>query len=101
MVIELPFCEALRRDSEIPSTRRRPSWFTDETTRTKLHKTEADVALGERHISNQRARIARLEKNGSDAALAKELLNTFLQVQQLHQHHRNQLKRELAWSPKP
>ena len=65
----------------------------------ELHKTEADIALGERHISSQRARIARLEQKGADAALAKELLNTFLQIQQLHQYRRNQLERELAWSP--
>jgi hypothetical protein len=65
----------------------------------ELHKTEADIALGERHISSQRARIARLEQKGADAALAKELLNTFLQIQQLHHYRRNQLERELAWSP--
>jgi hypothetical protein len=64
-----------------------------------LSRREADIALGERHISSQRARIVRLEQKGADAALAKELLNTFLQIQQLHQYRRNQLERESAWSP--
>ena len=55
----------------------------DEPAKSELHKTDAELASGQRHISSQRARIARLEQNGSDAALAKELLKTFLQIQQL------------------
>ena len=73
--------------------------IADIAMKAKLQKTEADIALGERHIWDQRARILRLEQKGADAALAKELLNTFLQIQQLHQYRRNQLERELAWSP--
>jgi hypothetical protein len=68
----------------------------DAPAKAELQRTEADLALGERHISSQRARIARLEQNGSDAALARELLKTFLQIQQLHQDRHDQLRQELA-----
>jgi uncharacterized protein DUF6894 len=96
MVIELPFTEALDVPTESPTPRWRPRPVMDEPAKAELHKTQADLALGERHISSQRARIARLEQNGSDAALARELLKTFLQIQQLHQDRHNQLQRELA-----
>jgi hypothetical protein len=82
--------------TDSPSRRWRPLSVMDEPTKAELHKTETELALGERHISSQRAPVARLEQNGSDAALARQLLKTFLQIQQLHQDRHNQLRRELA-----
>jgi hypothetical protein len=115
IVTELPFDEALNGPSKIAPlepikserprdvvdqpldvSQWRPHWLTDELAKTELAHVEAGITSGERHIANQRERIARLEAKGYDVAFARTLLETFLETQSLHEHHRGILKRELA-----
>jgi hypothetical protein len=54
------------------------------------------VALGERHVAEQRARIEWLECAGLDASRARSLLALLEDCQRLHVEHRDRLERELS-----
>ena len=57
---------------------------------------EAQVAKGLKHLAEQRAVIAELERDGHDTKTARELFATLMQSQELHIEHRDRLKRELG-----
>jgi hypothetical protein len=63
--------------------------------REHLAQAERHVAEGERHIAEQRARIAEAERNGLNMTVAKELLRTFEQTQELHVADRDRIRAEL------
>jgi hypothetical protein len=65
-----------------------------------LVKAEGRVREGERHITNQRAVVDRLEADGSDAATARHLLATFMELQATHQADRDRLAREIEMEEK-
>lgn len=54
------------------------------------------VAEGERHIREQQQRIASLERDGHELALARQLLETLEETQVLHVQDRDRLINELA-----
>jgi hypothetical protein len=56
-----------------------------------LAEAEAAIAECEQHITQQRAVIEKLSKDGLDTAEAEYLLVTFLESQGLHEGHRDQL----------
>lgn len=66
----------------------------------RLHKhlaeAEAQVVKGLRHIADQRDVVEQLERDGHDSTTARDLLTTLLHSQQLHEEHRDRLKRELG-----
>jgi hypothetical protein len=64
--------------------------------RRHLDQVEEHVKLGRRQIAHQRLRVARLEAAGRDASWAKELLETLLRIQAIHEQHRDQLRKQVA-----
>lgn len=60
---------------------------------------ERHVADGDRHVTEQRARVALLERDGHDTTESLLLLGQFLELQGLHVADRDRLKRELAGFP--
>ncbi|MBV8896449.1 MAG: hypothetical protein JO051_08050 [Acidobacteriaceae bacterium] len=66
-----------------------------ETVMNHLALTEANVALGERHLAEQHSVIDELTRGGHDTSQAKELLATFEQTQQLHVEDKDRLRKEL------
>jgi hypothetical protein len=64
--------------------------------REHLAEAEAQVAKGLKHLAEQRAVIAELERDGHDTKTARELFATLMQSQELHIEHRDRLKRELG-----
>ena len=71
------------------------SLMDKETVMNHLAQAEDHVALGERHLADQRALIAELTRDGHDISQAKELLATFEQTQLLHVEDRDRLRKEL------
>jgi hypothetical protein len=63
----------------------------------KQHSAQAErhVLLGERHITEQQARIGELERGGHDTGQAIQLLYQFEEMQELHIAHRDRLRKEL------
>jgi hypothetical protein len=61
-----------------------------------LAEAEAQVAQGLRHVADQRDVVEQLERDGHDSTTARDLLVTLLRSQQLHEEHRDRLKRELG-----
>lgn len=61
-----------------------------------LAEAEARVALGERHVEQQRALILKLESNGCASAEARALLKLFEELQAEHISHRNRLRHQLG-----
>jgi hypothetical protein len=61
----------------------------------RLAQAERHVAQGDGHIKKQRALIAKLEENRLDTARAKELLDTFLSLQEAHIADRDARREEL------
>lgn len=61
------------------------------------HLAQADrhVDQGERHLAQQRAQVDALERDGHDATVARELLDTLEQTQVLHLADRDRIRREL------
>ncbi len=53
----------------------------------ELEELRGHVAQGERHITEQRARIKRMQARGEDLTAALDLLETFLATQALHEEH--------------
>jgi hypothetical protein len=72
-----------------------------EKTLQRLNGLEQQVALGERHIAEQRALIGKLEREGHDVSSATSLLATLEESQRLHVEHRDRLEKELLDSPRP
>jgi hypothetical protein len=48
------------------------------------------------HVADQRDVVEQLERDGHDSTTARDLLVTLLRSQQLHEEHRDRLKRELG-----
>jgi hypothetical protein len=67
----------------------------DETLAQRLVEAEQRVALGDRHIAKQRARIKVLVTDGRDINKAADLLATFRETQRRHIEDRDRLKKEL------
>lgn len=69
-----------------------------ERTRREQHLAEAEarVALGERHLAQQRELIAKLEVLNFDLTDARNLLRLFEEIQILHVAHRDRLRRQLG-----
>ena len=65
-----------------------------------LVQAEAAVARGLQHIAEQQLRIARRWGDAHDAAEAKQLLRTFLDLQRSHEEHRDRLRAELTETPR-
>ena len=62
-----------------------------EQTLQHLAEAEHHVAIGADHVARQRELIARLQRDGHDAAQAKQLLEQFEQLQQMHIADRDRL----------
>jgi hypothetical protein len=60
-----------------------------------LAKAEQHLADGQAQIDKQQTIIKELEHRGHDSTVAKALLTTMLNVQELHEQHREQVWREL------
>jgi hypothetical protein len=72
-------------------------WGRDRSLITEqLRRADQHVADGERHITQQRQLIAKLEQDGHDTKMAIELLATFEQLQATHIAHRDRIRDELA-----
>jgi hypothetical protein len=94
IVLELPFTEALNvRPGEVRSARL--SSLVHDIVRKELTDADALLDRGNQHILEQTARVARLERKGYDATLARSILATFIETQSMHRRHREQLKRYL------
>lgn len=72
-----------------------------EKTLQRLNGLDQQVALGERHIAEQRALIKKLEREGHDVKSAASLLATLEESQRLHVEHRDRLEKELLNSSQP
>ena len=57
---------------------------------------ERHVERGKVMIAEQQARIVRLADMGCDVASANDVLRRLLETQELHEQHRERLKRELG-----
>jgi hypothetical protein len=53
------------------------------------------IAEGEHRIAEQKARIARLERDGRDTTASKKLLNVFEETLELMTRHRDLILREI------
>lgn len=64
----------------------------------KEHLTQAErhIATGERNLSQQRALLRELERDGHDTSAARALLGSFEELQALHLADRDRLRAELA-----
>jgi hypothetical protein len=62
------------------------------------HRKQAEehVALGRQHILRQMEIVAELEENGRDATIARKLLATYQDMQEVHEADRNRIMKELA-----
>jgi hypothetical protein len=58
-----------------------------------LAQAEQAVADGCRHIAGQRAVI---DEHGQETVEAERLLQTYLELQRMHEDHRDRLKQELG-----
>ena len=61
-----------------------------------LRKARAHAALGAEHIDRQQTVIQKLEKDGHDATMARELLSTMETSQDMHLRDVERLNEELA-----
>lgn len=61
-----------------------------------LAKANEHVELGERHVRRQRELIAELERDGHDSTRARQLLEQFEKLQEMHITDRDRIERELA-----
>ena len=61
-----------------------------------LAKANEHVEKGERHVSRQRELLAELERDGHDTTRAKQLLEQFEKLQEMHKAGRDRIERELA-----
>jgi len=60
-----------------------------------LELAERHVAQGQRHVEEQRARVAELELHGHDTTEALLLLGQFEEMLDLHRNDRDRLLQEL------
>ncbi len=60
-----------------------------------LRQTEEHVALGARHLAEQRARVENFERRGVECIDSRKLVRLFEEMQALHVEHRDRLRREL------
>ncbi len=91
VVLDLPFTEALNiRRSDVRAIGL--SGLINDIVRHELTEAEALLDRGNKHIFEQTARVARLERKGYDTTLARSILATFIETQSMHQRHRDQLK---------
>jgi hypothetical protein len=67
-----------------------------EMLRSHLLMVERHVKRGLEMIKEQEERISRLQGGGVDAAGATNVLRQLLEIQELHEQHRDRLKRELG-----
>jgi len=65
---------------------------------TEEHLVQAEDAVlaGESHVARQREIVSELEQKGQDATTARDLLVTFLDLQEQHVAHRDRLRHELG-----
>ncbi len=63
-----------------------------------LEQAERHVAVGERIVAEQRARIAQLERDGHDVTRSRELLGQFEEILAMQIAHRDRLRSELERS---
>lgn len=61
-----------------------------------LAQSREHIALGDKHIAQQRELIIKLECEGRDSVHARELLIQLEKLQEAHVAHRNWLEKELA-----
>ena len=66
-----------------------------------LAQAKAHVSEGQRHIKDQIRVIRELERDGHDAAVARQLLTTLQATQALHTADRDRLVKEWAQATKP
>jgi hypothetical protein len=62
----------------------------------RLSMASRHVAIGERNTTRQREIVAGLERRGHNALVAKWLLASFEELQNMHIAHRNRLEKALA-----
>ena len=65
-----------------------------------LRKAEEHVRNGAEHLRNQRRIVTDLAADGHDTKIARELLQTFESLEDMHLADRERLKRELAQAEK-
>jgi hypothetical protein len=65
----------------------------------RLAQVERDVAGSERAVARQRNIIVMLERDGTNATTARELLVCFQETLEAHVTDRDQLRRELGLKP--
>ncbi len=65
--------------------------------RRHLRETERQLAEGMRHIAKQRAIISQRERDGHDVNRSKTLLDTLLQIESLHERHRDLILQQLRF----
>jgi hypothetical protein len=56
---------------------------------------EEHVTIGDKNVANQRKSVAELERDGHDAAQARELLQRFEELQAMHIADLQRLRNEL------
>lgn len=61
-----------------------------------LAMAERHVSEGLAHVERQKRIIADLERDGHDAGEARALLESFVELQELHEQDRDRLRRELS-----
>jgi hypothetical protein len=61
-----------------------------------LAKAERAVALGQKHIAEQRAIIEQLSRSGRNMGQAEQLLLTFVETQRVHVEHLDRVRKELS-----
>jgi len=61
-----------------------------------LAQARRHIAEGELHVARQRELVAKLERDAHDARQARQTLNQFEELQQLHLADRDRLEKELA-----
>jgi hypothetical protein len=66
------------------------------TLRRHLDQVEELARIGRSHIADQRLRIARLKAAGRDAVGSRKFLEILLRIQDIHEKHRDQLRRLVA-----
>jgi len=91
VVLDLPFTEALNiRARDVRSAGL--SGLINDIVPHELTEAEALLDRGNKHIFEQTARVARLERKGYDTTLARSILATFIETQSMHRRHWDQLK---------
>jgi len=63
-----------------------------------LAKAERHVAIGERILAREQARLEERRRQGRDVSETERLLQSLEDMQQMHIEHRDQIRREIEKS---